>query len=90
MWLSDAYILVSGTISVANTTSEGATAKNNNKKLVFKNCTPFNDCISKINNTQVDNAKDIDIVMPMYYLIECRDDYLIISISGNFKKMSYI
>ena len=76
MWLSDAYILVSGTISAANTTSEGATAKNNNKKLVFKNCTLFNDCISKINNTQVDNAKDIDIVITMYYLIECRDDYL--------------
>ena len=42
---------------------------------MFKNCAPFTDCISKINNTQVDNAKDIDIVMPMYNLIEYSDDY---------------
>ena len=42
---------------------------------MFKNCAPFTDCISKINNTQVDNAKDIDIVMPMYNLIEYSDNY---------------
>ena len=35
-------------------------------KVVFKNCAPFTDCISEINNTQIDHAKDIDIVMPMY------------------------
>ena len=45
------------------------------KKVIFKNCAPFTDCISKINNTQVDNAKDIDIVMPMYNLIEYSDNY---------------
>ena len=45
------------------------------KKVKFKNCIPFTNCISKINNTQVDNATDIDIVMPMYKLIEYSDNY---------------
>ena len=62
---SDAYILVKGTISINNTTA-GAAANNTNKKVIFKNCALFTNCISEINNTQVDNAKDIDIVMPMY------------------------
>ena len=43
--------------------------------MTFKNCTPFTNCISEINNTQVDNAKDIDIVMIVYNLIEYSDDY---------------
>ena len=72
---SDAYILVKGKISVNNTTAADADANNTNKKVIFKNCAPFTDCISKINNTQVDNAKDIDIVMPMYNLIEYSDNY---------------
>ena len=38
-------------------------------------CSIFNECISEINNTQADNAKDIDVVMPMYNLIEYRDNY---------------
>ena len=70
---SDAYILVKGNISVNNTTAADADANNTNKKVIFKNCAPFTDC--KINNTQVDNAKDIDIVMPMYNLIEYSDNY---------------
>ena len=71
----DTYILVKGNISVNNTAAAGADANNTNKKVIFKNCAPFTDCISKINNTQVDNAKDIDIVMPMYNLIEYSDNY---------------
>ena len=67
---SDAYILVKGTISINNTAAQGAAANNTNKKVIFKNCAPFTNCISEINNTQIDNAKDIDIVMPMYNLIE--------------------
>ena len=67
---SDAYILVKGNISVNNTTAEGAAANNTIKKVIFKNCASFTNCISKINNTQIDNAKFIDIVMPMYNLIE--------------------
>ena len=72
---SDAYILVRGTISVNNTADQGAAANNTNKKVIFKNCAPFTNCISEINNTQIDNAKDIDIVMPMYNLIEYSDNY---------------
>ena len=45
------------------------------KKVIFKNCAPFNKCISKINNTEIDNAQYIDIVMPMYNVIEYSDNY---------------
>ena len=72
---SDAYILVKGTITVNNTAAADADANNTNKKVIFQNCAPFTNCISEINNTQVDNAKDIDIVMPMYDLIEYSDNY---------------
>ena len=72
---SNAYILVKGTITVNSTAAQGAAANNTNKKVIFKNCAPFNNCISEINNTQTDNAKDIDIVMPMYNLIEYSDNY---------------
>ena len=72
---SDAYIIVKGTITVNNTAADGAAANNTNKKVIFKNCAPFTNFISDFNNTQVDNAKDIDIVMPMYNLIEYSDNY---------------
>ena len=63
-------------ISVNNTAGGAAAANNTNKKVIFKNCAPFTNCISKINNTQVDDAEHIDIVMPMYNLIEHSDNYL--------------
>ena len=72
---SDAYNLVKGTITVNNTAAQGAAANNINKDVIFKNCAPFTNCISEINNMQIDNAKDIDIVMPMYNLIEYSDNY---------------
>ena len=72
---SDAYVHVKGTINVNNTAAADADANNTNKNVIFKNCAPFTICISEINNTQVGNAKDIDIVMPMYNLIECSDNY---------------
>ena len=59
-----------GTISVANTAAQGADVNNNNRKVVFKICAPFTNYISEISNAQVDNAKDIDVVMLMYDLIE--------------------
>ena len=71
---SDAYILVKGNITV-NNTADGAATNNTNKKVIFKNCAPFTNCISKINNTQIDNAEYIDIVMPMYNLIEYSNNY---------------
>ena len=72
---SDAYILVIGNITVNNTADAAAAANNTNEKVIFKNCAPFTNCISKINNTQIDNAEYIDIVMPMYNLIEYSDNY---------------
>ena len=72
---SDAYILAKGTITVNNTAAAGATVNNDDKKVIFKNCAPFTNCISEINNTQIGNAKDIDIVIPMYNLIEYSDNY---------------
>ena len=74
---SDAYILVKGKITIAGAGNDAAArrADERNKGVVFKNCAPFINCISEINNTQIDNAKDIDTVMPMYNLIEYSDNY---------------
>ena len=66
---SDAYILAKGNITINDTAVEGAAANYINKTVIFKNCAPFTNCISKINNTQIDNTEYIDIVMPMYNLI---------------------
>ena len=63
---SDAYILAKGIVSVANMAYT---------EVIFKDCAPFTICISKVNNTQINNAKDIDVVMSMYNLIEYSDDY---------------
>ena len=71
---SDAYIFIKGNISV-NNTETAAAPTNRNIKVIFENCAPFTNCISKINNTQIDNAEYIDIVMPMYNLIEYSDNY---------------
>ena len=71
---SDAYILVKRNISINNAGTAAASA-NTNKKVIFKNCAPFTNCINKINNIQIDNAEYIDIVMPMYNLIEYSDNY---------------
>ena len=62
---SEAYILVKGTITVNNTAAAHADANNTNKKVIFKNCALFTNCISEINNTQVDNTNGVDIVMLM-------------------------
>ena len=74
---SDAYILVKGKITIIGRGADVAArqADERDKGVAFKNCAPFTNCISEINNTQVDNAKDIDIVMPMYNLIEYSDNY---------------
>ena len=72
---NDAYILVKGNISVNNTADPGAATNNANKKVIFQNCDPFTTCISKINNTQIDDAEYIDLVMPMYNLIEYTHNY---------------
>ena len=53
---SVAYILVKENIAVNNTAAAGAAVNNTNKKVIFKNCAPFANCISKINYTQIDHA----------------------------------
>ena len=72
---SHTCILIKGNISVNTTASADAAANNTGKNVIFKDCALFTDCISKINNTQVNNTKDIDIVMPIYNLIEYSDNY---------------
>ena len=62
---SDAYLHAKGTISIPNLAAADAAANNANKKVIVKNCDPFKNCMSEINNTQSDNAYDIDIVMSM-------------------------
>ena len=76
---SDAYIHVKGNILDNNTAASDAAANNAARKVLFKNYAPFNNCISEINKTQIDNPEDIDIVMPIYVLIEY---------SNNFSKTS--
>ena len=72
---SDAYILAKGTITVPNTAAASAAVKNTYKKVIFKNCAPFIDCITEMNNIQIDDAQKIDIVMPMYNVIEYSNAY---------------
>ena len=72
---SDGYILVKGTITIDKSAATDADGNNTNKKVTFKNCAPFTNCISETNNAQVDNAKDLDIVMSMYNLIKYSDNY---------------
>ena len=67
---SDAYIVVKGTITVTNSNNP-----QRNKTVVFKDNAPFINCISKINGVKIDNAEDLDVVMPMYNLLEYSKNY---------------
>ena len=64
---ADLYILLKGTITITGAGDDAAArqADERNKGVTFKNCAPFTKCISRINNTDIDNAHDIYIVMPM-------------------------
>ena len=72
-----AYILVNGKITITGAGADAAArqADEINKGVTFKNCAPFTKCMCRINNTDIHNAKDIDIVMPMYNLNEYSDNY---------------
>ena len=74
----DSYILGKGTMTITGEGADAAAerADERDKGVTFKNCVPFTKCISRINNTDIDNAHDIDILMPMYNLIEYIDNYL--------------
>ena len=73
---ADAYIFVKGRIKISGAGDHAAARQldERNKGVTFKNCAPFTKCITRINNTDTDNAQDIDIVMPMYNLIEQSDN----------------
>ena len=69
---SDVYALVSGAITVAALVVGRG---NNNIQVVFKNCALFVNCITKLNNTQLVNSKGINVVRPMYNLVEFSGSY---------------
>ena len=68
---SDAYIVVRGDITVEGNDN----ANKRNKNIVFKNNAPFINCITKINDIKIDNAEDLDVVMPMYNFLEYSKNY---------------
>ena len=68
---SDAYIVVKGDITLEGDNN----ANKRNKNLTFKNNAPFISCISKINGIKIDNAEDLDVVMPMYNLLGYSKNY---------------
>ena len=67
---SDWNVLAKETITVPSTAAAVAAVNNTNKKVTFKTWAPVTDCMTEINNTQVDDSQKIDIVMPLYNLIE--------------------
>ena len=75
---SDVYILVKGTITIIGAGADAAAwhTDERNQDVIVKYCTPFINCKSEINNAEIDNAKDIDIVIPMYNVTEYNDNYL--------------
>ena len=75
---SDAYIFVKGRITITGAGADAASRQvdERNKGVIFTNFASFSDCVSKINNTQVDKAKYLNVVMAMYNLINYSDNYL--------------
>ena len=74
---TDTYILGKGTITITDAGDNDAAKPldERNKSVIFKNCAPFTKCISRINVIEVDNTQDIDIVIPMYNMIEYSNNY---------------
>ena len=72
---SDGCILVKGIRKVPNTSAADEDANSAGKKVAFKNCAPFTDCISEINNTKIENSEGLDVAMPVHNLIEYSDIY---------------
>ena len=74
---ADVYIFVKGTITITGYGDDDAArqADERDRGVIFKNCTPFTKYIYRINGIDIDNAQDIDIIMPMYKLIEYSDNY---------------
>ena len=81
---SDLYIVVKGTIILTKTNGRRI-IDIRNRILAFKNNAPFTNCISKINNVLIGNAEDLDVVMPIYNLLEKQQE-----VCGNITEMSLI
>ena len=83
---NDAYILVSKTLTIDRAGADDAAIRldERNKRVIFKNWAPFTDCTSETKKTQIYNAKDLDVVMPMYNLIEFDESYS--KTSGNLQQ----
>ena len=81
---SDAYIVVKRTITLTKTDGKGF-IDIRNRFSTFKNNAPFINCVSKINNVLIGNAEDLDVVMPMYNLLEKQQE-----VCGNITEMSLI
>ena len=80
LWLqccNEAYMLLKETITVVEQVAGAAAiaADKNKKQVMFKNCAPFSDCISELNNTEVDNAQDLDVVISFYNVIKYSDNH---------------
>ena len=75
---SDAFIIVSGNILITWAAADDAVKRldKRNEGVIFKNCPQFIGCVSEMNNIQIDNAKYIDVVIPMYNLIKYSNNYL--------------
>ena len=72
---ADAYILVNGTITVRANAGANNTRDKKDRKLILKNNAPFVSCITRINNELIEDVDDLDIVMPMYNLLEYSKNY---------------
>ena len=72
---ADAYILVNGTITVTAPAGANNIRDKKNRKLIFKNNGPFVSCITRINRELIEDADDLDILMPMYNLLEYSKNY---------------
>ena len=82
-------MLVKRTITDANKTVPPAATNNGNKKIIFKSCAPVTDCISEISDTQIDNAKNNDVVTPVHNLIEySNNDQKTSGIYGNVSEIN--
>ena len=77
---SDVYILVTEDIKVAVVGAD--------TNIAFKNCAPFTRCVTHINDEHIDTAENLDIIMPMYSLIEYSDHYSYTSeVSGSLREI---
>ena len=75
---SDAYVWIKGTITITAAAGANNVRDKKNRSLVLKNNALFISCISKINSELIENAEDLDVVMPMYNLLEYSKDYRIV------------